>query len=435
MFDIHTLKKSFYLMAFCKTRQFTSIINSISPFCVIIFYLLFFFTILFFYTKQTQGNLSLLIHINEKYIQLNPKLKFPSMIILKNEGYDGQFFYFLSRYLYDSEINSITVDSSFFRLLRVGASLLYGVLPSLFGWKYYAFLGILINIFIFLISFWLLYRILNNHNKYIAFLYLFNPFSLISNMLLIGDNFFISFFIFFLYFYLRATSELDTYKQNLYYFFTFLVSVFLVLTKETANFYFFPLVLYSLIHKKKKETLVFFFPIMVSFLWIYVLNQYFKLQEVSSSTHLERIRFPFVDMFYFYITLLQNIKSIVDIFKSIPYFLLLIMLLSLGLQILNFIRLFTNFKLFFSIKIFEFLFYFPIAMSLFSILIVDYEYWLAFDNIFRIFVFAYLWNLYLICSPKFKQFNNYYFFLFLFFITLLLIPRYYFKKIGDFIIL
>ncbi len=434
MFDINSLKENFFLMLLSKITNFKHRINTISPFYFIIFYLIFHFTIIFLYTKQAEWNLSLLIHINEKFIQFNIETKFPSMVVLKKEGYDGQFFYFLSRYLYDSEIESITVDSSFFRLLRIGVSVLYGFLPFWFGWKYYAILGILLNIVIFFISFWLFYQMVDKNHKYMAFLYLFNPFSLVSNMLLIGDNFFISFFIIFWFFYIKFTSESNPIKQKLYFGLSILVSIVLVSLKEAANFYFIPLFLYSLLHKKKKESFLFLLPILVSLLWIYVIN-FFKIHEVSTITHLERIRIPFVDMFNFYSSLIQNINSFIDIFKSIPYFLLLFILISLALEFLNFIRLYKNFSDLFSIKVFELLFYFPIAIVVFSIVVVDYEYWLAFDNIFRILAFAYLWNLYFLLIPKFKHFSNYYLFLSIFLITILLVPRYNFKKIGEFIVL
>lgn len=417
-----------------KVEPLINFLNKIHPIYYVIFYLIFHFFLIFLYIKQADGNINLLIHINQKYFELNPKTKFPSMVILKESGYDGQFFYFISRYLYDKNIENITIDSSSFRLLRIGSSILYGFFPSFFGWNTYAYFGIFLNLLIFIISYFLFYSLLSLDQKYISFFYLFNPFSIISNMLLIGDNFFISFFMIFLYFLQKSNFSFfeNTNINIFYYFLSFILAIFLVFLKEISLIFFIPLVVYSLIYKKKKGMWLFFPPIFVFFLWLLFIPKFFQIFEISSISHIERIRTPFLDLFRFYFFLFSNFFNLKDFLKVIPYILILIIFIVLMIQLINFFRFYKNFRDLFSIKFWELLFYFPIAFNLFSILIVDYEYWLAFDNIFRIFSIAFLWNLFL---RILKKHTDYRFFYLIFIITILLIFRYSFKKVGEYFIL
>ncbi|MFN3603543.1 MAG: hypothetical protein ACK4UJ_02400 [Leptonema sp. (in: bacteria)] len=413
-----------------------SLVNQTPPIYWILFYLIFHFYLVFSYTKQTNYNFNLLIHINQKYIELNPETKFSSLVVLEQEGYDGQFFYFLSRYIYDKNIKTVTLDSSTFRMLRIGVSVLYGFLPYYLGWSNYAILGILLNILIFIVSFIMLYKLLDQDSKYVSFFYLFNPFSFVSNMLLIGDNFFISFFVIFAYFFSKSLGrENHKKKQMLYYFGSLFFSIFLVFLKETALFYFLPLFFYFFIKKDMKNTLLFSIPIWFFFIWFFMIKSYIKVEEISSLSHLERIRVPFKDLVFFYFSLIENFITNRNFSKTFPYILLLFILISLGFQLINFLRIYNNFKELITLKFFELFFYAPIALVILSVVIVDYEYWLAFDNIFRIFAFAFLWIIFLIVLRKLEDYNDYGFFFLLTITTVLLGIRYYYKKIGDFTIL
>ncbi len=99
----------------------------------------------------------------------------------------------------------IILDSYYFRLHRIGLSFISGFLSSLFGFQYYPALTLGLLVFTFLVSFFCLYTILPDKNKVLALVYLFSPYSLNSNLLLVADSLFVSLAIIGYYFYKRSS--------------------------------------------------------------------------------------------------------------------------------------------------------------------------------------------------------------------------------------
>ncbi|GIX42096.1 MAG: hypothetical protein KatS3mg129_1829 [Leptospiraceae bacterium] len=413
-------------------------LNLIQPFYLIILYILISLILILLYTKQVNYNINLLIHLNQNMLELNPEMKFKNLIILKDEGYDGQFYYFISRYIYDKNITNLVLDSTYFRMLRIGSSLLYGIIPSILGWEYYTYWVLILHIILFCYSFLLFYKILPSEKKYLSIIYLFNPFTIISNMLLIGDTIFISLFMIFIFLLYKCNFSLNQKKQiqfNKYYFLSILISILLILTKETLIFYLLPLCILFLLRKDFRGIFLILFTILIFIIWYKVIPIYFNFTDLNPIKHTNRIRLPFHDYILFYFSSLNKIHTIYDFFKFIPYIIIFLLHISLLLQLKNFIPINKNlFKQNFSSILQNTILYIPIGLVFIIITMVDLEYWLAFDNIFRIFTFAFLWMSVLEIENKF--YKNYGFYFFSILITFLLLFRYsIIKKIGAFTIL
>ncbi len=408
--------------------------NQIKPRKAVLIYLFLSFLLILFYTRQANYNLNLLIHVNESMLNYNPSMQFKNLLVLKQEGYDGQFYYFISRYLYDKNIHDITLDSTTFRMLRIGSSILYGFIPFFIGWEYYTYWVLLIHYILFLFSYFEFYKVLDDNKKYLSIIYLFNPYVIISNMLLIGDTIFISLFMIFISVLMKINFDFDKKNQieiNNYYWFILILGMMIALTKETSLFYFITFGFIFLIKKDIKGIVLIIIPILVLLIWYILVHNYFHFHDLNPLSHTSRIRIPFLEMMGFYKNLLYSLSSLMDFMKSIPYF--IILLLYLYLILLGFKVIIHSSKDFFYI-IKNLILFFPIIIIVIIIAVVDLEYWLAFDNIFRIFSFAFLWLLFLDFKNKVNHLFGFYVLNLI--ITILLIFRYsIIKKIGAFFIL
>jgi hypothetical protein len=415
-------------------------LNQIKPVYGIFIYLILSFILILFYIKQADYNINLLLHVNYDVLELNPQMKFKNLVVLQKEGYDGQFYYFISRYIYDNKIKNLTLDSTYFRMLRIGSSLLYGIIPSLIGWNYYVYWVLFLHFFIFILSYLLFYRILDDDIKYLSIIYLFNPYTIISNMLLIGDTIFIALFMILIYCYTKLNFNLlnkNKIKMNHFYYISLLLSIYLILIKETSLIYLSTFLFIFILKKDYKGILLNTVPIIIFFIWLFFVYNLFHFSDLNPVSHTQRIRFPFKDLLLFYFKSFNNMHSFRELSKFFPYILILFIYFSLLLQISNFL----NLKYFKNISMTKFLLicnnlilYFPIGFIFLIISIVDIEYFLAFDNIFRIFSFSFLWILFIKLDKK--NYNDYSFFIFNFMITILLVLRYtLIKKIGNFITL
>lgn len=413
-----------------------NILNRITFLQAILIYLFLSILLILFYTKQANYNINLLIHLNESFLNYNPEMEFKNLLVLKTEGYDGQFYYFISRYIFDSNIHDLTLDSTSFRMLRIGSSILYGLIPAVIGWEYYAYWVLFFHHMLFLFSYFLFYKILDEDIKYLSIIYLMNPYVIISNMLLIGDTVFISLFMMFVYLLIKIHFNFDfktKIAMNTNYWIALFLAIYIAITKETSLFYFIPLWIIFLLKKDIKGLALISIPVIILLIWYILIHYYFNFQDLNPISHSNRIRIPFVDMFLFYKNHLLSNPSILNLIKSLPYFIILIMYISLLFIGINVIKSSLQTRnIFYKIK--DIITFIPVGIIIIIIAIVDLEYWLAFDNIFRIFSFAFLWLLFL--NLKDNNYKFYGFYIFNLIISLLLIFRYLLlKKVGLYTIL
>lgn len=170
-------------------------------------------------------------------------------------GYDGQIFYFYSRTI--SELNMkwpIGFDESY-RAPRIGYPLLVGVF-GFFGKMASVFGMYIVNIALFLISYILLRKILDDDKKIYSIFYLLSPFSLGSYAVLVSDSVMVSLVIIAYYFYLE--------EENLYF---VLTASLAILCKEPALFLFFPLGVKSVLDKRIPKALLVLSVLIIPFLW------------------------------------------------------------------------------------------------------------------------------------------------------------------------
>ncbi|MCS7205833.1 MAG: hypothetical protein NZ853_09055 [Leptospiraceae bacterium] len=422
-------------------KRIQEIISKIPLYYFYTIYLAMMILLIIFYTKQAEFNWNLLLHIHEEFIQLNDRMKFKDMVVLKNEGYDGQFFYYIARYIYEKEVFFLYLDSSEFRFLRIFPSFVYGFVPAIYGWELYTYWVIFINIVLLFISTKMLHIILPQNQKYIAILYLFNPFSIISILLLIGDNLFISLFVMFVYFFhsseLSLTSPEKKQGNFKYTHYAYLILIFLSLTKETILFFLIPMYIIMKINKNQIGVMFSFFPLWFFFLW-YIIVEFrigddpYIISLGSIQSHVQRIRIPLSTMLHVITEMITDFK----ISKWISNGLVLILWILLLFNLKNFFPLPKSLSNLQNPEIQRWLFSVPIVLTVLSIAIVDYEYWLAFDNIYRIYAFSFLWIIAIKVLNLIENYNDYGFLFLNTLITLFLIPRYLFlKKIGEFYIL
>ncbi|WP_244594493.1 AZOBR_p60025 family cell surface glycopolymer formation protein [Leptospira ryugenii] len=316
-----------------------------------------------------QYQLSSLIGIWDGFAEVNPELINQGFVVFKDGGYDGQFFYLIAKSIFQENHWGLVVDSYFFRMHRLGLSLAIGLPSYLFGFSYYPQIAICVLWIAFLYSFFCLYQLLPDR-KYLALFYLFSPFTLNSNLLLVADGFFTSLSIISLYL-LRKDRPI------------FILLFFLTLTVVTRELgitllpcYFFYL------YNKEKKTHAFsmFFPILV-FISLLICLRLFP------PTHLGTNPLDFKDMTD--LPLFGFIKSFFDSgtfhfqLKESPKFIFLLMLLLLSLFfILNLKRIITEIDAQLVIILA------PILVSLGVIFIAEEGYWRSFDNLSRMFTWC-----------------------------------------------
>lgn len=255
----------------------------------------------------------------------------------------------------------IILDSYYFRLHRIGLSFVSGFLSSLFGFQYYPALTLGLLVFTFLVSFFCLYIILPDKNKVLALVYLFSPYSLNSNLLLVADSFFVSLAIIGYYFYKRSS-----------YIPTLVFLTLAIFTRELGILFLIPISIRFFLIKDFKRMILFLLPIV--FFGSFILYGRF-----FTPNHLGTNPLSFTDMIDF--PLFGFFKSFVDAgefhfqTKEFP----------------KFIFLFSFLLVVFSLRktklsnLFESELIIPILGSLFVIFIAEEGYWRSFDNLSRMF--------------------------------------------------
>jgi hypothetical protein len=170
-------------------------------------------------------------------------------------GYDGQIFYFYSRTISELNMNWPKGFDESYRAPRIGYPLLVGIIgflgktASVYGMYF-------VNLSLFLLSYILLRRILDEDKKIFSLFYLLSPFSLGSYAVLVSDSVMVSLVIIAYYFYLE--------EENMYF---VLVASLAILCKEPALFLFFPLGVKAILEKRVPKALLIVSVLAIPIMW------------------------------------------------------------------------------------------------------------------------------------------------------------------------
>lgn len=320
-------------------------------------------------------SLSSLVGIWDGFAEINPNAVDSGFVVFRSGGYDGQFFYLVAKSLFTDLDWDLIVDSYFFRLHRIGFSFFVGSLSSLFGFEYYPMIALFILNAAFLASYYALHSFLPDDKKIYSILYLFSPYSLNSNLLLVADGFFVSLAILGIFFYYRS-DKIYPYGILSVLFFTFAI-----FTRELGIFLLLPIIFQTVLNKNRKQTFIFLLPLFgfIFFLvWTWGISpNHLGTNPLGFRDMTDYPLFGFIKSFYddgkFHLSGKESIKLLL----FAQYILLSVYSLR---KILN---LFTNPKSLMSTR--DLLFIFPILASLGIITIAEEGYWRSFDNLSRMF--------------------------------------------------
>ncbi|TGK82836.1 hypothetical protein EHQ23_16230 [Leptospira bourretii] len=329
---------------------------------LLVFYILGVGGLIFFKTAPYDHSLSALIGIWEGFYEINPNLVDSNFVIYKSGGYDGQFFYLLAKDLFVSSDWDLIVDSYHFRFHRLGLSLLAGSISNLVGFSYYPMVTLAILFSTFLISVFCLYSLLPESQKWYVIFYLFSPFSLNANLLLVADSLFVSFGIIAFYFF-------NNKKDFLAIFFFFMM----VITRELGVLFLIPIIFKALEEKKWGQMFAYSIP-GFAFLCLVIFGL------IHPPNHLGTNPLGFKDMtdfplFGFFKSFQEN-GSFQFKPKEFPKILFFISLISITVVSVQSLK--NNFSKNINVLV-------PIFGSLVVILIAEQGYWRSFDNLSRMF--------------------------------------------------
>ncbi len=401
-------------------QNFKEKLNRINPFYVICGYLLLLLILLLFKIYPYGYNISALIGIWKGFAELNPDLIDKGFVIYNDGGYDGQFFYLISKSLFTGGVQSFPIlDSFLLRFNRIGLPLLTGVLNFFTGFHFYPMTTLLLLVALHIYSFQVLYKILDSEIKYLAYFYLFSPFSLNSILLLVSDSLFVSITLICVYvlkfegyeFY-NIRTKINPFKKSIVL--IFLVAIFTCFVKESGLIIIGTILLLSFYDKNFRITTILLLAIIV-FLFI---TQAFKfIPKINPGTNplgfTDLIDYP---LFGFFKSIQMNsINSLKSLFREIAKFPIFIFYLILILNLKNIKR------------IRDIILSIPIYFILFTAGVGEVGYWLSFDNISRMFTISIPWIILL--KQENKAHKDYYALDLSFIILILLIIRLVFIKV------
>ncbi|MCZ8343726.1 MAG: hypothetical protein O9301_11880 [Leptospira sp.] len=347
----------------------------------IFLFLVFFSALVMGKTKAYEGSLSSLIGIWEGFYEINPNQVDSGFVVFKSGGYDGQFFYFLAKDMFVGGDWDIILDSYYFRWHRIGLSFVSGGLSTLFGFQHYPVLTLSILFSTFIASFLCLRSLLPLKSRAFALIYLFSPYSINSNLLLVADSFFVSLAIIGYFFYKRSR-----------YFSAIVFFTMAVFTRELGILFLLPVSFRFFVTKDYKRMFLFALPIF--FFGCFLLyGRFFTPNHLGTNplSFTDMIDFPFFGFF----------KSFVDSgefhfqTKEFPKFIFLFSFLLVGFSLrkANVSDLYQSELLI------------PILGSLFVIFIAEEGYWRSFDNLSRMFTLILPLTLLYQSEKSFKSFQ------------------------------
>jgi hypothetical protein len=322
---------------------------------VTIFFLISF--TIYLKVKNYDYNLSSLINLDSIFVEKNNKYIPDNFVILKNTGYDGQFFFFTSYFLYNNT-SLPYYDSSELRFSRILFPLFTGFISKVFGFSYYPQISLIILLSIHIIGFHYLFKFLPDNKKYLSYLYLFSPFSINSMLLLVSDSLYTSFL---------TLTIIKRYENSKFYLLFGLLAIF---TKETGIILLISLLFFSNTDKGDIYTLV---SIILLYGIFRISTHYYFINHkgISPLGFMDLMDYPFLGL----INSIKNFSIAIDI-TNIPK-----LAYKLSFLILLIYLVCIHAKIFF----FEDKSYLNISLICLLGIFSEQGYWLNYDNISRIF--------------------------------------------------
>lgn len=303
-------------------------------------------------------------------IQNKEKMPDGAIVILGNKddlgaGYDGQIFYFYSRTISELNMNWPKGFDESYRAPRIGYPLLVGIIGFL-GKKASVYGMYFVNISLFIISYILLRRILDEDKKIYSIFYLLSPFSLGSYAVLVSDSVMVSLVIIAYYFY--------TEEENLYF---VLTASLAILCKEPALFLFFPLGVKAVLEKRVPKALLILSVLAIPVMW----HVYLKVTFPNwKATRLMDFILPLEGIITYSKSILDSISITTDykeLARLLSRFPLLVLLIT-GIGVL-----FTgNLKRGIEFRLGIALVFFMVSTASF------YHFWSVYENVSRMFTIS-----------------------------------------------
>ena len=335
-----------------------------------LFFLVYTITTISIWKKYNYNPTSMINFGMEFAVQNKEKMPDGAVVILGSKddlgaGYDGQIFYFYSRTISEWNMKWAKGFDESYRAPRIGYPLLVGIIGFL-GKKASVFGMYFVNISLFLISYILLRRLLDEDKKILSLFYLLSPFSLGSYAVLVSDSVMVSLVIIAYYFYLE--------EENIYF---VLVASLAILCKEPALFLFFPLGVKTVLDKRLPKALLVVSILIIPIMW----HVYLKVTFPNwRATRLTDFILPLEGIITYSKSILNSISTSTDykelarLFSRFPLLLLLIT---------GFITLFTgNIKKGIEFRLGIGLVFFMVSTASF------YHFWSVYENVSRMFTLS-----------------------------------------------
>ncbi len=300
-------------------------------------------------------------------VQNKEKMPDGAVVILGNKddlgaGYDGQIFYFYSRAISELNMKWPKGFDESYRAPRIGYPLLVGII-GFFGKTASVYGMYFVNIALFLISYMLLRRILDQDKKIFSIFYLLSPFSLGSYAVLVSDSVMVSLVIIAYYFYLE--------EENLYF---VLVASLAILCKEPALFLFFPLGVKAVLEKRVPKALLIISVLAIPLMW----HVYLKVTFPNwRATRLTDFILPLEGIITYSKSIIDTVSTTTDykeLARLLSRFPLLVLLISgIGILFTGDIKRGIEFRL-------------GIALVFFMVSTASfYHFWSVYENVSRMF--------------------------------------------------
>lgn len=324
--------------------------------------------------------MSALIGMEQQFIDLNPGATFEGIVVFKDSGYDGQFFYLIARDLFDPSFDEPVLDTYRMRMGRIGMSLLVGLPASLLGWQSYGLIAFAILQLLQILAFLSLRSMLSEKNRYLALFFLFSPFSYNSSLLLVSDSLMVAVAVLGLAmlekggFRFSTDGEDRTDYRSRWTIGATLLLCFLVTIRDTALFALAPIGLLFLYRKSLRGVILAALPVLVFLAWMAAVRL-LETHPGSNPVHYDaKLGGPMVGFF-------QSLNgeafaSIKGAAREMSKYLNLLYLLIM-VSTFFYIRSLPTAALFSPLI-------FTAALSVFSVV----EYWATFDNVNRMFTLS-----------------------------------------------
>lgn len=375
-----------------KFLEFFEKLKSIRTIYFIILYLITKLILIVFIIRPYNYNPWSLVGIWEGFAQLNPGYVEKGSVIFQNGGYDGQFFYLITKYLSGTNLSTPVLDAFHLRFHRIGLSLAIFPFVKIFGFHYYPLLLAILLTMTHIAGFYFLRTLCETGKKHYALFHLFSPFSLNSDLLLVADAFMVSFLLFALLLLHRSGAFSDTKTVDLPSLaFSTMAFTFSIFIKEGALFMLLPFCAYFLLKRKWLICCLFVFPLLTYFLFT---RYAATIQGVNLGTNplsfSQLIDYPFWGLVKSF-DVPADFKGLVRELVKIPLLAYFVFLISLSGKIKS-LR--------------DGILYTPILFTILQVTIAEEGYWRSFDNLSRMFAMSLPYSIFLYSSEDDFRFKG-----------------------------